>query len=198
MENGVAVQRIVEASWRAIAKDGVRKFRVGDVARDAGVSVGLVYYHFENRIGLLRATMDYASRVVPQTGLLDPSPEDTARRDGFERLRALLLADFAGNESSQDNAVVWYEIMGEAIFEPEVRGPVNATLTEWHALIRGAIQAGQQDGSMRDDVSADEVADVLTSLIDGLLARVITGLIDWDQARTTLIQALDTLLLPAR
>ncbi|MFC7766247.1 TetR family transcriptional regulator [Leucobacter soli] len=110
MEHGAAAQKIVEASWRAIARAGVRKFRVSDVASDAGVSVGLVYYHFTDRNGLLRATMEYANRmafVAESTSEGEPPAVS-----GFEQLSALLFTDMAGTDTSRDNAVVWYEIVG--------------------------------------------------------------------------------------
>ena len=46
---------ILEACIAAIASRGVRGLRVNTVAADAGVSTGLLYYHFTDRDGLLSA-----------------------------------------------------------------------------------------------------------------------------------------------
>ena len=51
--------QILRAAARRIARDGVRGLRVTDVAEEAGVSPGLLYYHFTDRSGLLSATLDY-------------------------------------------------------------------------------------------------------------------------------------------
>jgi AcrR family transcriptional regulator len=50
-----ARERIIEACERVIARGGLRGFRMGDVAREAGVSIGLLSYHFGDRDGLLQA-----------------------------------------------------------------------------------------------------------------------------------------------
>ncbi len=50
---------ILKASATAIAQRGIRGLRVNDVAEVAGVSPGLLYYHFKDRIGLLEAALNY-------------------------------------------------------------------------------------------------------------------------------------------
>ncbi|SKW13398.1 Putative transcriptional regulator, TetR family [Mycobacteroides abscessus subsp. massiliense] len=50
---------ILQASAAAIAENGVRGLRVSDVAQVAGVSSGLLYYHFKDRDGLLAAALTY-------------------------------------------------------------------------------------------------------------------------------------------
>jgi len=149
MQHGEAARRIVEASWRAIARAGIRKFRVTDVASDAGVSVGLVYYHFTDRNGLLQATMDHANRMTAIAGGI---PDQDGRRSdgcGFDRLAELLLADMSGTPTMRDNAVVWQELMGEALFEAGIRDEVNATLVDWQENVRSTIADGQAVRSQR-------------------------------------------------
>ncbi|CAG7618712.1 TetR/AcrR family transcriptional regulator [Leucobacter soli] len=197
MQHGEAARRIVEASWRAIARAGIRKFRVTDVASDAGVSVGLVYYHFTDRNGLLQATMDHANRMTAIAGGI---PDQDGRRSdgcGFDRLAELLLADMSGTPTMRDNAVVWQELMGEALFEAGIRDEVNATLVDWQENVRSTIADGQADGSIRSDVDAETAARVLTALVDGLLSRITIGSLSWDAAGLALRSAMDGLLRPA-
>ncbi len=52
-------EAILQASATAIAQRGVRGLRVSDVAEVAGVSPGLLYYHFKDRGGLLAAALTY-------------------------------------------------------------------------------------------------------------------------------------------
>lgn len=196
MEQGAAARSIVEASWRAIAKAGVRKFRVSDVAADAGVSVGLVYYHFTDRNGLLQATMEYANRMTAITGGIPDRSEQPPDGRGFERLVELLLADMSGTSIMRDNAVVWQELMGEALFEEGVRGDVHATLADWKENVRSAIVEGQEDGSIRSDVDAETASHALTALVDGLLSRTTIGSLSWEDAGATLRRAMEAMLLP--
>ncbi|CAG7618770.1 hypothetical protein LEUCIP111803_02232 [Leucobacter soli] len=164
------------------------------MASDAGVSVGLVYYHFTDRNGLLRATMEYANRmafVAESTSEGEPPAVS-----GFEQLSALLFTDMAGTDTSRDNAVVWYEIVGEALFEDEIRGQVAATIQDWQQHVFGAIRQGQGDGSVRADADAVVTAQILTALVDGLLSRLAIDSLTWDAARASLRVAMERLLLP--
>jgi AcrR family transcriptional regulator len=182
---------IVEAAWRAIARSGVRSLRVEDVASDAGVSVGLIYYHFKDRTGLLQATMEYANQMTPVPAGADI--EGTGR----ERLTATLLADFGGSELSRDNAVVWHELLAAAIFEEGVRPQVQATLREWRTSITSAIRQGQQDGSIRPDLDPLAATAALAALADGLLSHVVVESLSWSSAAETLRDAVERLCAPA-
>ena len=195
MENSAATRKIVEASWQAVAKAGVRKFRVSDVAAAAGVSVGLVYYHFESRNGLLKATMEFANEITPGAGgAAGGSGSRSGSGTGFERLEALLLADFDGTERAHDNAVVWHELVGVAVFEEEIRGQVGVTLAKWRAAVADAVSEGQRDGSIRAGIDAAQAARSVTALADGLLSGIVVGSSSWDEARDALRAALERLL----
>lgn len=47
--------RILETAWALAHERGINDVTVGEIARAAGVSRQLVYFHFENRAGLLLA-----------------------------------------------------------------------------------------------------------------------------------------------
>ncbi|WP_427869780.1 TetR/AcrR family transcriptional regulator [Leucobacter luti] len=197
MENSAATRKIVEASWQAVAKAGVRKFRVSDVAAAAGVSVGLVYYHFESRNGLLKATMEFANEITPGAGAgagAVGSGSGSGSGTGFERLEALLLADFDGTERAHDNAVVWHELVGVAVFEEEIRDQVGVTLAKWRDAVADAVSEGQRDGSIRAGIDAARAARSVTALADGLLSGIVVGSSSWDEARDALRAALERLL----
>ena len=46
-------EALLDAACTLIARSGTRTLRIEDVAREAGVSIGLVYYYFESREELL-------------------------------------------------------------------------------------------------------------------------------------------------
>ncbi|MEB4613100.1 TetR/AcrR family transcriptional regulator, partial [Leucobacter sp. M11] len=51
-------ERILASCARVIARTGLARFRMSEVAREAGVSIGLLAYHFGDRDGLLQAALD--------------------------------------------------------------------------------------------------------------------------------------------
>ncbi|MFD9049644.1 TetR/AcrR family transcriptional regulator [Streptomyces zaomyceticus] len=67
---------ILEAAARVIARRGVRGLRVEELAAEAGVSKALVYYHFEDRAGLLRSTLEFiGARAERYTHRDPPAPQ---------------------------------------------------------------------------------------------------------------------------
>ena len=174
---------ILEAAARTIARRGVRGLRVEDVAAEAGVSAPLLYYHFESRSGLVKAALEAASEQAPSTALRDGLPAD---RTGFEAVEEALLAELDDDPTIRDNAVVWGEVSASAVFEPELRGDVRRVTETWRAEVAAGITAGIADGSIDPGVEPGEAAELLITLVDGLLARWLAGTIELDRARELL------------
>jgi AcrR family transcriptional regulator len=55
VSNDSTKTRILEAAWRLARHDGLTAVTIGEIAKAAGVSRQLVYFHFTNRAGLLVA-----------------------------------------------------------------------------------------------------------------------------------------------
>jgi AcrR family transcriptional regulator len=80
---------ILQVGRRTFAELGFHRASVARIAEEAGVSVGLLYYHFENKEGLYRAIWtDYQQRQWRDTQLA----LDRARGDGVTDGRELFLA----------------------------------------------------------------------------------------------------------
>lgn len=58
-------ERILDAAERCVARQGIRRVTMGEVARVAGLSRGALYLHFEDRTALLDAVLErVAARFV--------------------------------------------------------------------------------------------------------------------------------------
>jgi AcrR family transcriptional regulator len=181
---------IVRAAAGAIARSGVRGMRVEEVAAEAGVSPALLYYHFENRAGLVRAALEHASEQAPSTALRERQPDG----DGYEKLEAALLGELGDEAEVREAAVVWGEVSASAVFDPELRDAVRRVNDGWRGHVAAGIRAGIDDGSIASDADPDETADVLISLVDGLCTRWLAGAIDQRHARKLLRDALRSVL----
>ena len=176
--------KVLQASVDLIAENGVRGLRLEDVAARAGVALSLIYYHFGNRIDLLRAVFRYANDEASSTNVGVANGAS-----GYDRLEAGMLGELKG-ASVRANAIVWNELTASAVFEPELRTEINQTTQSWVRGIEGSIRAGQADGSIRSDVDATDEAEVLANLLDGLSSRWISGSISAARARTLLRQTM--------
>ena len=139
--------QILRAAARRIARDGVRGLRVTDVADEAGVSPGLLYYHFTDRSGLLGATLDYindhAIEVRGRSGNGDTSP--------YDELEAQLLAELDDDQEVRANSAAWNELRALAVFETDLQEPMRRTTAAWNDEVARSVKAAQSRPGGADD-----------------------------------------------
>jgi AcrR family transcriptional regulator len=165
---------ILDAAIAVIARRGVRGLRVEQVAAEAGVAVSLIYYYFDNRNGLVRATLEHANERAAARAT------DDGPATGAERTAAGLLAEL--DADTRNTSVVWGEVLASAVFEPGVRDQLREASETWTELVAATITEGIEDGSVRRDVDARACAERLTALVDGLSSRWLAGLISRERA----------------
>jgi AcrR family transcriptional regulator len=176
---------ILDAAISIIARRGVRGLRVEQVAAEAGVAVSLIYYHFGNRIGLVRATLEHANERAAAFAVLDGE-----ERSGRELVEATLLSEFDDGDHVRETSAVWGEVVGSAAFEPELREHLREASDAWLDLITSAIEHGIEDGSIDAELDARASANRLTAMVDGLSARWLAGLLEREDARSLLAQTI--------
>ena len=172
-----------------IARSGVRGLRVEEVAGEADVSPGLLYYHFESRAGLIAATLERAASRAPSARITDADGSEP----GLEVVRGALLAELDASAEVRDSAVVWGEISATAVFDPAVRDGLVRAWASWRDTVAAGLEAGIVDGSIRADVDAGRTADKLISLVDGLCTRWLSRTLERERALELLDDELATL-----
>jgi AcrR family transcriptional regulator len=67
--------KIIEAAQRLIADQGVEKTSMRDIANEAGITTGAIYYYYKSKEELLYDVMDYASAVTSEIMKMRAQPE---------------------------------------------------------------------------------------------------------------------------
>src|SRR5437868_12703689 len=71
-------EQIIDAAMRVFSQKGFTRATNKDIAREAGITPGLIYHYFENKEALLRAIIEarsplgLISSLSPQTLMLPP------------------------------------------------------------------------------------------------------------------------------
>jgi len=156
---------ILRTACDVIAQRGLANTRTADVARAAGVSQALVFYHFSTKERLLAQAFAYAAE------------QDLARLDGvlhstvdtIEKLRRILrLYAPTGRSKSW---TMWIDGWSEAMRVPELERVSRRLDLRWKEALGEVISAGVADGSFKcDDPSG--AAWRINALIDGLAVQV--------------------------
>ncbi|WP_017791736.1 TetR/AcrR family transcriptional regulator [Leucobacter salsicius] len=177
-----ARERILDACERTIAEAGLRGFRMTAVAREAGVSIGLLSYHFGDRDGLLQAALDRVNEGTALRAAHDPHAVTP-----LAELETLLCSEFGDEPHVRAGSIVWNELRAAAVFAPAQAAALRSSTASWQDTVRtlSARAFPTRDSS--------RVALVLTSLVEGLSGRWLTGQIDVAEARSAIHEAITTL-----
>ncbi len=151
--------------------------RVLEVAREAGVSVGILYYYFTDRAGLLAATFAHINERAGIYTREGPQPPTAV-----ERARLLLLGELQDRPEVIENSSAWGELRASAIFEQALREPLASATTEWVVDIANLLALAQREGGVARDVDVVVAAEMLTALVEGLSNRWLSGSITLERA----------------
>ncbi|WP_406065130.1 TetR/AcrR family transcriptional regulator [Streptomyces sp. NBC_01077] len=176
---------ILEAAARVIARRGVRGLRVEELAADAGVSKALVYYHFEDRAGLLRSTLEFIGARAERYTHRDPPRPHTPDSPLGELERRLLL-ELQDVPEVRENSTAWGELRAGAVFDPELRKELARARVDWVREVADLLGPGTPSVPDADLVAA---AERLTALLEGLSTRWLIGILPVDHARELMREA---------
>lgn len=170
--------RILEAAARVIARRGVRGLRVEELAAEAGVSTGLIYYHFKDRTGILRHTLEFINdRAERYTTLRGADVPPLAPREELEQILLLELQDTA---EVRENSAAWGELRASAVFDSTLREDLARATLVWVQEVASLL------GQVRPMAPAAKLAaaaERLTALLEGLSMRWLSGGLGIDHAR---------------
>ncbi len=172
---GEKAQRIIAAMRASVASRGAAGSTFDHVAREVGVSRGLLHYYFGSKERLLvevvRQDCDARIRAMDER-LAGAGSVD-------EVMDALLvgLQEFIGEPSSQ---AVIYEMLSASRRSEEIRAELAVLYRQWRERLAGWLRAKERDGVIRLQAEPEAVASILFSLGDGFGIQVLSDP-DWDQ-----------------
>ncbi|MFE2992216.1 TetR/AcrR family transcriptional regulator [Streptomyces sp. NPDC059262] len=175
---------ILEGAARVIARRGVRGLRMEELAAESGVSTALIYYHFKDRAGTLRHTLEFISdRAERYTSGVDDTAEP---HDARQELEQSLLLEFQDAPEVRENSTAWGELRASAIFEPELRSDLARATLAWIYEIAALL------GHIEPTAAAPALtasAERLTGLLEGLSTRWLSGALPLPHARELVSEA---------
>ena len=177
--DGEKAQRIVEAMRASVARRGAEGSTFDHVAREAGVSRGLLHYYFGTKERLL---VEVVRRDCEQRFLrLDERFAEARTADDVVGVLLTALQDFLDPEAGLD--VLVHEMFGVARRNEEVR----AELAELYRRLRQrwaeALEAKQREGVLHLRAEPEAVAAVLFAMSDGVVIQLLADP-EWDSAPT--------------
>jgi len=173
---GEKAQRIVEAMRTSVGKRGAAASTFDVVAREAGVSRGLLHYYFGSKERLMVEVVrsDCDTRVAA----LEERLATATSADEFVAFLVQTLEAFLSDEPSQ---AVLYEMLSASRRSEEIRAELAELYRRWRAQLAAALGEKQREGVVKLDAEPEDVAALLFALGDGMGLQVISDP-EWDSA----------------
>jgi AcrR family transcriptional regulator len=154
---------------------GPDRVTTGAVASSIGITQAALFRHFPTKDTLWQTVAEHVAEDLEEAW-----DDALSRGDGpIARLRALIAAQFAQIAATPALPMLLFS-RELNVTNAELRATFNSTLKAFHRLLAREAGAGQEAGILRGDVMPDDVAVLLTSLVQGVAIRWALGARDFD------------------
>ena len=174
---GEKARRIIEAMRASVGQRGAAGATFDHVAREAGVSRGLLHYYFGSKERLLVEVVRHDCEV--RIAAMD---ERLARTDSLDSLVEALVHELeAFVEDEPGTQAVLYELLSASRHSDEIRAELAELYRRWRGHLADALREKERQGVVTLEGDAEAVASVLFALGDGLGLQFISDP-GWDRS----------------
>ena len=180
-EEATPKRNIVQTAWTLFGRHGFDAVRIADIAAASGVSAPSIHYHFANKAELFEAALDHSVKLAFDRQIAWLADID----DPALRLERLLELQSPLGRTERGEWSIWLQTWARLALEDSSLADYPLSYERWSRTVETTLAEGQRTGSFRSgDVRA--MADELTSLLDGLGIKVLTGVMDTETFTTRL------------
>jgi AcrR family transcriptional regulator len=161
--DGDKARRIIEAMRASVGTRGAAGSTFDHVAREAGVSRGLLHYYFGSKERLLVEVVRHDCEVR-----LKAMDERLARAESVDAIVEALvhgLEEFIEDEPGSQ--AVTYEMLSASRHSEEIRSELAELYRRWRSDLADVLRQKERDGVVNLQADAESVAAVLFALGDG-------------------------------
>ncbi len=165
-------KEITEGLLEAMAEHGYAGASIKRIAARAGLTPGLIHYHFDTKQAILLALLKRL--FVPQIQVLRSLADEANSAE--QALESVLEALLSTGDSADPKAVAaWVTIGTEAIREPEINEAYSQALLEIEALFESIVERGVDSGEFdAGELSNRACAAALLAVVEGYFTVAAT------------------------
>lgn len=164
-------EQILAAAYEIAATDGLDRLTMRRVAAEAGLSHGLVHFHFRTKAELLLALLDWVLTRTPEYALPSTLPQMDAPLD---RLLALLRQEIARLTSDRRRVHLFFDFWLIGTRHPGIRSRMRAELARRRDAFRPMLEQLQHANPEHfRGVSVDAMAAALVAVVKGAAVQAV-------------------------
>ena len=168
--SGEKAQRIVEAMRSSVARRGIAGSTFEHVAREAGVSRGLLHYYFGTKERLLVEVVRRDSEL--RIARLDQMLAEARSVDDVLDALVSSLTDLIENEP--DVFLLIFELFSAGRRNPEIQEEVGRLFANTRSHVAEVLRAKEREGVLSLRFDADAVVSYLLALGDGFALQALS------------------------
>jgi AcrR family transcriptional regulator len=173
---GDKAQRIIAAMRSSVGRRGAAGSTFDHVAREAGVSRGLLHYYFGSKERLLVEVVRHDCEVRNRN--MDERLAQASTLDAILDALVVGLNEFLEDEAG--GQAVIYEMLSASRHSEEIRAELAELYRQWRERLAGWLRIKERDGVIRLQAEPEAVASILFALADGFGIQSLSDP-DWDQ-----------------
>ncbi|WP_372698359.1 TetR family transcriptional regulator C-terminal domain-containing protein [Arthrobacter sp. JSM 101049] len=167
---------IIEKSWWLFAEQGYETVRIADIARECSMSPAAVHYYFPAKREIFAEVLRYSVKLAFDRQVA----ELHAVTDPVLRLKRLIQLQLPAGDAGRAEWSIWLQTWAQVAVHPEGRDNHTHGYRRWRQTVLDLVADGQRSGSMRPG-DPDSLALDITTMMDGLGIKVLTGMLTVDQ-----------------
>lgn len=170
-------QQLIAATMKCIGRKGIGGTTLGDVAKEAGLSQGIVNLHFKSKDNLLRETLESLAEEYRSSFMnaLEKSGGSAAAS-----LMALMELDLSRSICQRSKLAVWFAFWGEVKSRPTY-AKICDEIDRYYDVVVDRLCAEIVAEGNYQEVDPSAVARALTAMTNGLWLSCLISPKDWDR-----------------
>jgi AcrR family transcriptional regulator len=169
----LAQEKILAAAAKVIAEQGLAGVRMAGIAKAAGVSTGLLHYHFDTKERLFAEVLVWSDK---RSNVLDQESMRDAGQRPPEQLAAYLDRCLPSDDQLVQDWLLWQELTSLCLRHPGL-GQIGVDLYDHlYDTAASIIDDGIASGDFQSPVGGSRmVAEAAIAMVDGLGTRVLSS-----------------------
>ena len=168
VDHDLRKQELVSATWQVIARTGIVGVTTREIAREAGVSTGVLAHYFANKEELLAAALNRSHQQVYAR-----LRERTQGLLGLDALRVVMLEALPLDEERLLEAQIEVNFWSLALGHEALRELQHEEFERFWDVLHYRVSEAQKLGQVWPDLDADDVTHQLMVLVEGLSLEAV-------------------------
>jgi AcrR family transcriptional regulator len=164
-------EQILAAAMDVATRHGLEGLTIRRVASEAGLSHGLVHFHFKSKAELLSALLD---RLFTDTAAFVAGPEITGIGAPLQRLLALLQQEVRRITSDRARIHLFFDFWLMGTRHPRIRARMRAELARYREAFRPVVdEVLRSEPNRFANVTAEALSAVVVAFIKGSAVQAV-------------------------